>query len=110
MDVRLIYRMLLQIYPKDYQFQFELEMREAFQLAVQEHHDCSRLIFARFVFAEFAGLIRGACAEWCEKFTTDRSVRARYLPDLRMMPLPWVPSQSRAALLRKLRCSSDTSR
>src|SRR6476620_3423434 len=106
MDVTLIYRTLLQMYPKDYQFQFESEMREAFKLAAQEHQDQdgTRLIFARFVLAEFAGLIRGACVEWCAKFTTDRSVRARYLPDLRMMPLPWVSSQSRSALLRKLRC------
>jgi hypothetical protein len=109
MDLTRIYRTLLQLYPKDYQFQFEAEMREAFQMAVHEQHDRPALLFTRFVLAEFAGLIRGASAEWCAKFMTDASVRARYLPDLRMMPFPWVPSQSRAALLRKLRCSSDTS-
>src|SRR5262249_10182865 len=102
--------MLLRLYPKDYQYQFEAEMREAFQLAVQEREHCPRLILARFVLSEFAAVLRGASAEWFAKFTTDTSVRARYLPDLRMMPLPWVSSQSRAALLRKLRCSSDTSR
>jgi hypothetical protein len=105
-----IYETLLRLYPKDYQFQFEAEMREAFQLAIEEHEHRPRLIFARFVLSEFAGLLRGVSAEWCAKVTTDTSVRARYLPDLRMMPLPWVSSQSRAALLRKLRCSSDTSR
>jgi hypothetical protein len=109
MDASRIYRTLLRLYPKDYQFQFEAEMRDAFQMALQEHQHCGQLIVARFVVSEFASLICGACAEWCAKLTTDSSVRARYLPDLRMMPFPWVPSASRSALLRKLRCSSDTS-
>ena len=101
--------MLLRLYPKDYQFQFEVEMRDAFQMGMREHQNGPQMVFARFVLSEFASLICGACAEWCAKLTTDSSVRARYLPDLRMMPFPWVPSDSRAALLRKLRCSSDTS-
>jgi hypothetical protein len=71
-----IYRALLHFYPRDYCDAFAGEMLEAFESAAAER---------RHVGSEFAGLLSGAAKEWIAKLTTDRAVRGRCLPDLRMM-------------------------
>jgi hypothetical protein len=57
--------------------------------------------------AELAGLLAGAAAEWIAKLTSDRWVRARSLPDLRMMRPAGMP---RELWFGRIGCSSDTSR
>ncbi len=79
METVSIYRVLLRLYPHDYFDAFAGEMLNAFESVVQEHPD------ARFVLAECAGVLAGATAEWFAKLTTDRAVRGRAMPDLRMM-------------------------
>jgi len=56
---------------------------------------------------ELAGLLAGAAAEWIAKLTTDKSVRGRSLPDLRMMRPAGMPPKLWFA---RAECSSDTSR
>jgi hypothetical protein len=70
------YRALLRLYPQDYFDSFAGEMLEVFASAA--------LPPSRFL-PEFAGLLGGLCREWIAKLTTDRAVRGRVLPDLRMM-------------------------
>jgi hypothetical protein len=104
---RLLYHRLLSLYPKDYQFRFSSEMSRAFEAAAAEHLALGRTAFARFIAVELIGLLRGAGSEWITKWTTDTSVRSRYLPDLRMMRLPWVPRENRH--LRGRGCTPDIS-
>jgi len=59
--------------------------------------------------AEFAGVLVGSGSEWIAKWTTDVSVWSRHLPDLRMMPLPWVPQEARNRLLGRHECLRGTS-
>lgn len=68
-------------------------MLHAFEQAAEERRRQSALAFIRFLAAEFSGLSFGAGAEWIDKLTTDRSVRGRHLPDLRMMRPPGVPRE-----------------
>ena len=72
------YRVLLRLYPRDYFDSFAGEMLEVFGSAAQALPP-SRLL------AEFAGLPASVVKEWIAKLTTDRAVRGRVLPDLRMM-------------------------
>jgi hypothetical protein len=74
-----VYRRLLCLYPRDYFDSFASEMLNVFESATEERRDL------RFVLTEFTGLLTGAAAEWFAKLTTDRAVRGRCLPDLRMM-------------------------
>jgi len=74
MDLLPAYRTLLHLYPRDYFNAFAAEMLEAFESAGA----------ARPV-QEFAGLLASVGREWIAKLTTDRAVRGRCLPDLRMM-------------------------
>jgi len=110
MNYKGAYRRLISLYPKDHQFRFAAEMAIAFEATIDEHvHSGSRAL-ARFLFTEFTGLIIGAAGEWLAKWRTDVSVRSRHLPDLRMMPLPWVPRAARFQSIRRHRCSPDISR
>jgi|SRR5580693_6993751 hypothetical protein len=79
MSLAMAYRGLLRLYPRDYHDSFAKEMLNVFESATEEH--CQ----TRFVLAEFAGLLVGVTKEWIAKLTTDRAVRGRCLPDLRMM-------------------------
>jgi hypothetical protein len=101
MDFSNAYRRMTCLYPKDYQFRFAAEMCRAFDASVCEHRNRGRLTFARFLFLESIGLLREGCCEWKSKWTTDVSIRSLHLPDLRMMPLPWVPQDVRRRLLKK---------
>ncbi len=78
-----LYQALLRLYPWDYATAFSADMTTAFNEACEEQR--RRGSFACFVTSGLAGLMLGAGREWLAKLTTDRSVRGRYLPDLRMM-------------------------
>lgn len=77
------YGILLRLYPHDFRARFAAEMLITFERAAEE----------RGLVAELIGLIIGAGREWIAKLTTDRSVRGRCLPDLRMMRPPGVPRE-----------------
>jgi len=109
MNYTFVYRRLVSAYPKDHQFRFAAEMAEAFEIGTREHIRSGRAELARFVIAEFVGLLLGAGVEWIAKWTTDVSVRSRHLPDLRMMPRPWVPQAARNRLLGRHGCLRATS-
>jgi len=68
--MRSIYCGLLRLYPYDFRAAFEGEMLRA---------------LGQSAVTEVAGLLRGAATEWWAKLTTDKNVRGRALPDLRMM-------------------------
>ncbi|MGO9263005.1 MAG: hypothetical protein ACLQU1_43015 [Bryobacteraceae bacterium] len=87
------YRSLLRLYPEDYRARFAAEMLAAFERAAEERRRQGGPAFIRFVLAEWIGLAAGAGAEWMAKLTTDRSVRGRCLPDIRMMRPPDIPRE-----------------
>ena len=78
MTMSLYERFIRALYPFDYAAAFATEMCEAYEHRLNE---CGR----RFIAREFASLLRGAALEWTAKLTTDKSVRGRCLPDIRMM-------------------------
>lgn len=84
------YRIMLRLYPLDYRARFAQEMQNAFSRTAEEYCLLGRTGFIRFILGEFRGLISGARTEWMAKMTTDKSVRGRCLPDLRMMRPPGV--------------------
>jgi hypothetical protein len=79
MSLAAAYRGLLRLFPRDYHDAFAKEMLKVFESAIEDHRQ------TRFVLTEFAGLLAGVTKEWAAKLTTDRAVRGRCLPDLRMM-------------------------
>jgi hypothetical protein len=87
------YRSLLRLYPVDYRARFAEQMLHCFEQAVEERRPQGRRATICFAASEFCGLAAGAAAEWVAKWTTDPSVRGRYLPDLRMMRPPGVPRE-----------------
>lgn len=87
------YRTLLQLYPNDYRTQFATEMSTAFEQAIGERRRQPGYVFVGFLLGEFTDLLIGAATEWIAKLTTDRSVRGRCMPDLRMMRPPGVPRE-----------------
>lgn len=87
---------LLRLYPYDFRAAFAAEMMET----------CARA-GARRRIAELAGLLTGAAAEWIAKLASDPSIRARHLPDLRLMRPAGMPRES---WFGRTKCSSDTSR
>jgi hypothetical protein len=91
-----IYQALLTLYPYDYRAAFAAEMAAALETVDARRHG-----------QELAGLLTGAAAEWIAKLTTDPGVRARSLPDLRMMRPAGMP---RELWFGRTPCSSDTSR
>jgi len=109
MNYKQAYRRLISIYPMDHQFRFAAEMAIAFEAALDEQVQSGRRALAHFLFIEFTGLLIGAAGEWLAKWRTDVSDRSRHLPDLRMMPLPWVQREARFQSLRRHRCSLNTS-
>jgi hypothetical protein len=84
------WELILRLYPTDYRTRFSEEMSQAFDNAVDESYAQRPFAFARLAVAELTGLVIGAGMEWFAKLTTDRSVRGRCLPDLRMMRPPGV--------------------
>lgn len=87
------YKSLLRLYPLDYRARFAAEMLATFQQTAIERRKQGSLPFTRFASFELLGLLAGSEIEWLEKLLTDRSVRGRHLPDLRMMRPPGVPKE-----------------
>jgi hypothetical protein len=79
------YQILLKLYPADYRASFAAGMLDAFEKAAEDGRRRGRAAFVCFALAELTGLLTGAAADWIAKLTTDRSVRGRCLPDLRMV-------------------------
>jgi hypothetical protein len=79
-----LYAAALRLYPADYRARFQREMLAAYTDMRQQlvPGACGQ---ARAVIREFSGLVAGAAREWTAKWCTDRSARARVLPDCRMM-------------------------
>jgi hypothetical protein len=90
------YSALLGLYPYDFRTAFGAEMLTAFGRVDAERRG-----------AELTGLLTGAPVEWIAKFTSDRSIRGRTLPDLRMMRPAGMP---REMWFGRTECLSDTSR
>ena len=93
MNLERAYRILLRLYPYDYEARFAMEMRTAFEEAAAERRRQSRRALQLFVVREFLCVLIGVGGEWIAKATTDRWVRGRYLPDSRMMRPPGVPQE-----------------
>ena len=93
MHCEAVYRALLRLFPKDYRSWFESEMLDAFERASGEQRAKSRFAYVRFVCVELAGLMLTGPVEWIAKLTTSASVRARSVPDLRMMRPAGVPKE-----------------
>ena len=85
MNAERIYRALLQLFPHDYRSCFEAEMLEAFSRASSEQLAPGRCAYVHFVCGEIAGLAMSLPREWIAKATTTTPIRARSLPDLRLM-------------------------
>ncbi len=100
-----LYRALLALYPNDYRQAFAVEMLRAFDSAAAERRGL------RFHVEEMLGLLAGAAREWFAKLTTDRAVRGRTLPDIRMMrPVGVTRAEWFARAGAERECSPDTSR
>lgn len=92
-----VYRFLFGLYPYDFRVMFETEMI----LALEQ----SRKAW----LAEIAALATGAASEWIAKLTTDRYVRARSLPDIRMMRPAGITKEIWfGPTTEEARCLSDT--
>jgi hypothetical protein len=69
-------------------------MLTTFEQSADERRGHGWAVFICFTLGELIGLLIGAGAEWIAKFTSDSSVRARCLPDLRMMRPPGVTRET----------------
>jgi hypothetical protein len=113
MNLPATYRALLRLYPCDYTASFADEMLAAFRAGLGER--CGRGDLTAFLLTEFAGALAGAAREWIAKLTTDRAVRGRFLPDLRMMRPAgvsredWFSAAAVRGYKREETCWSDTS-
>ena len=87
------YRTLLRLYPNDYRARFAAPMQYAFDRESEERRLLGGPVFLRFLLREISGLLIGIAVEWIAKATTDKSIRGRSLPDIRMMRPPGVPRE-----------------
>ena len=92
--MRRAYQTLLKLYPADYTASFAAEMLDAFEKKAEDDCRRGRAALVRLALEELTGLLTGAASEWIAKLTTDRCVRGRCLPDLRMMRPVGVTRQS----------------
>lgn len=92
--MRRLYEIALRLYPYDFRAMFAADM-----LAV--------LVERPPGMREWIAIGLGAAREWLAKLTTDRYVRARCLPDVRMMRPAGI---SKEVWFGRAPCSSDTSR
>jgi hypothetical protein len=102
--VERIYRSLLQLYPFDFRLWFGAEMIRAFTAGQHRQGFLARL---RFLLPELASLVSGAATEWFAKWTADPVVRARTMPDWRMMRPAGISKQDWFGATRRP-CSLDT--
>jgi hypothetical protein len=84
------YKILLQLYPRDFRAMFATEMSNTFEEASVERRRRGLGTYVRFALAELMALTMGAGIEWIAKLTTDSSVRGRSLPDRLLMRPPGV--------------------
>jgi hypothetical protein len=64
MQILMVYRMLLCLYPNDFRQQFAREMLEVFRQKTQDPASDRGPMFASFVLREFIGLAIGAAGAW----------------------------------------------
>ena len=93
MNFKPAYQALLRLYPEDYRLFFAAEMLDAFGRASEEQRARGRLAYGRFVCAELVAIAIGVPMEWMAKACTSSSIRARSLPDLRLMRPAGVPRE-----------------
>lgn len=93
MKMKSVYETLLRLYPADYRSRFAAEMSSTFEEAASDCRKRGMLRSVHFALVELLGLPISAAAEWMAKLSTDRSIRGRCLPDLRMMRPPGVPQK-----------------
>ena len=93
MNLKGVYRALLRFFPEDYRSIFAAEMLDAFGRASEEQRARGRVEYVRFVCAELVALAISVPMEWMAKVCTSSSIRARSLPDLRMMRPAGVPRE-----------------
>ena len=89
MPVTRVYAVLLRLFPMDYQVLFAGEMANVFAEAAADHRARGHAVFARFVVGESLGVTASLASEWFAKWTSDRSIRGRYMPDRRTMRRNW---------------------
>ncbi len=65
--MRRAYKILLQLYPRDYREMFAAEMLEVFEEAFEERRRHGSVVILRFAVAELIGLLIGTWAEWMAK-------------------------------------------
>ncbi|SPF56899.1 hypothetical protein SBA4_970005 [Candidatus Sulfopaludibacter sp. SbA4] len=92
--MRTAYRLLLHLYPHDFRVWFAAEMTTAFEARAGECRARGRAVFLRFAIAELIGLLKGAAAEKAARIAADPAVRARSVPDLRMMRPPGITREA----------------
>jgi len=85
MRVEWMYRASLRIYPADYRVRFGSEMRAAFADAERAARRCDGRAYLGLLASEAWSVIAGAGREWIVKLVADPVVRARVLPDCRLM-------------------------
>ncbi|MBV8807056.1 MAG: hypothetical protein JO033_00150 [Acidobacteriaceae bacterium] len=88
-----IYQRFLRLYPTDYATFFATEMLSAFEQLAEKRRARGKAALLRFALREFASVAVGAGTEWISKLTTDRAIRGRCLPDIRMMRPVGVPRE-----------------
>ena len=66
--IRRVYAALLRAFPRAYRARFEKEMAAVFQEAAGNSRGEGRVSYARFMLAEFSGLLQGATLEWLRHF------------------------------------------
>jgi hypothetical protein len=91
-------RAAMELYPYDFRATFAADM-----LVTLDESPPS--------FRDLISIISGAAREWFVKLTSDRYVRARAFPDVRMMRPPGISKEIWfGPSLEKPPCASDTSR
>jgi|SRR5579864_913331 len=92
-----VYRALLRLYPYDYRIAFTHEMVTAFEYSGLDRRAQGFSAYLRFCAVELTSLTLAAPLEWIAKWTTAKMIRARSLPDLRMMRPPGVSREAHFA-------------
>ena len=92
--MKCVYQALLGLYPYDYQASFTAEMMTAFEDSGLDRRAQGFTAYLRFCCVELTSLALAALREWIVKWTTPKMIRARSLPDLRMMRPPGVARET----------------
>jgi hypothetical protein len=102
MTMRRLFTWAVALYPADFRARFEIEMLSiiggSYEMATSPTDRVACVV------REAGGLIAGACREWIAKVVTDPVVRARRLPDCRLMRPVGVTRAEWAAGLAHVTC------